>query len=122
MNQETNEDIGILLNVAINEIESAFKTGNSILYGELGEKYGFIAHRVYMNIDAPSKSVNTSFFDKQNKSVLLDPWTVTNRMKSLNADGDEITVNIPEFWNHSDMVKTLIDYLLLTKERYNAST
>jgi hypothetical protein len=117
INSDIKNDIDNLINVGIKEIESAFKSGNAPLYGELGEKYGPKAHRIYMHLDAPCKSSEISFFDERRKSVLLDPWTVPNRLQSFINEGKDVTINDPEFWNHSDMVKTLVDYLLLTQNK-----
>ena len=107
-------DIKVLLK-AMSEIEAAFKSGNSFLYGQLGEKYGPLACRVYKKLDAPSKSTERDFFDKTNKPIALDPWTTINRIQSLTDNGRrDITPYSPVFWCHSDLIKSLVDYILLT--------
>lgn len=111
---DVKNEIDFLTDVAINEIKCAFKDGDEFLYGRLGERYGPIAHRVYMSLDIPSKS-EQGFFD--NKSVLLDPWTVINRSESLRRAGKDPKPINPEFWNHSDLIKSLVDYLLLISEK-----
>jgi len=106
-------DINLLTTVAIKEIKDAFKAGDGLLYGRLGEKYGPLAHRVYMNLEAPSKSADWGFYDNPHKSVLLDPWAVINRSEDLMSEGKNSKPNSPEFWNHPDMIKALIEYLSL---------
>lgn len=121
MDQQTKADIELLLNVAREEIINA--EGNPKRFNEIGKKYGPIAHRVYKKLDAPSKEPG-NYHNKSIKAVLLDPWTVTNRMNSFERMDININPYEPELWLHTDMVKTLIDYLALTylKEDGYAST
>src|ERR1700722_1802201 len=107
------KNVHLLLNIVSDEIEEAFRSGDAILYGELGEKYGKIAHRIYMALDMPSKSSEWGFFDNPHKSVLLDPWTIMNRKACLLKDGEDVTVYDPVFWNHSDLIVSLINYISL---------
>jgi|SRR5208337_4116401 len=109
------KDINLLVNIAMPKIESAFKSGNGRLYGELGKKYGPIAHKVYMRLDAPSKSTEWDFFDNPNKSVLLDPMTVANRAEDLIREGKDANPGNPEFWCHVDLIKSLVEYLLISQ-------
>jgi len=111
IDQQTKEDIELLLNVARDEIAEA--EGNHHLFNDAGLKYGHIAHRVYKTLDAPSKKPE-NYHNKAVNAVLLDPWTVINRMRSFdNSDGTANPYKA-DLWNHADMIKTLIDYLALT--------
>lgn len=120
MDQQTKEDIELLLNVARDEISNA--EGNHHLFNDVSLKYGPIAHRVYLNLDKPNRSCEL-YHDKETRRVLLDPWTVIMRSRMFQNKGPA-AVDDPNFWNHADMIKTLIDYLALTysKEYAYAST
>lgn len=111
MDQQTKADIELLLNVARDEIIKA--EGNHHLFNDVGLKYGHIAHRVYKELDAPSKKAE-NYHSKFINAVLLDPWTVINRMRSFDNSDGTINPNTAHLWNHADMIKTLIDYLALT--------
>jgi len=111
IDQQTKEDIELLLNVARDEIAAA--EGNHHLFNDAGLKYGHIAHRVYMALDEPSKKPE-NYHNRSVQAVLLDPWTVTNRMRSFDTCDGTVNPGNPIVWNHADMIKTLIDYLALT--------
>lgn len=70
MDQQTKEDIELLLNVAKEEIINA--EGDHHLFNNVSLKYGHIAHRVYKILDAPSKKAE-NYHSKSIKAVLLDP-------------------------------------------------
>jgi hypothetical protein len=108
--QQTKEDIDLLLNVARDEIINA--EGNHHLFNDVSLKYGHIAHRVYLALDTPNRPSDL-YHDKEARRVLLDPWTVIMRSRAFQDNGPA-AVDDPNFWNHSDMIKTLIDYLALT--------
>lgn len=111
MDQQTKSDIELLLNVARDEIIKA--EGNPHLFNDISLKYGHIAHRLYKKLDAPSKEPG-NYHNKTITAVLLDPWTVLNRANNFDRRDAEITPYSLEFWCHGDMIKSLIDYLLLT--------
>lgn len=110
MDQQTKEDIELLLNIARDEVINA--EGNHHLFNDVGIKYGHIAHRVYLALDKPNRSCEL-YHDKETRRVLLDPWTVIMRSNSF-QDSGSAAIDDPNFWNHGDMIKTLIDYLALT--------
>ncbi len=95
------------LKLGVVKMEEAFKEGDGIRYGELGKEYGPIAFRVYKELDKESKGVD--FFD--GNPVLLDPCTVQNRTKEMIFQGEEPEIYSEEFWLHSDMAKSLCDYI-----------
>lgn len=112
MNQQTIDDINLLLSVARPKIESADKACDSILFSALGYEYGPVAHRVYKTLDSPSKEPG-NYYDRSFPAVLLDPWTILTRANSCKLPDEYHTPYNPEFWNHPDMIKTLTDYLAL---------
>ncbi len=120
MDQQTKEDIELLLNVARDEIINA--EGNHHLFNDVSLKYGPIAHRVYLALDTPFRSCEL-YHDKETRRVLLDPCTVIIRARQFQDNGSAAIDGV-NFWNHADMIKTLIDYLALTysKECTYAST
>lgn len=103
-------DIDSLLNMARNELKLADNGGGSKLFNEVSEKFGPIAHRVYLALDKPERSCER-YHDKSTKRVMLDPWTVLNRAKNFQRSA--VTIDDIEFWLHGDMIKTICDYLEL---------
>ena len=115
MDQQTAADIELLLNVVRPKIESADKVGASELFREIGEEFGSIAHRVYRALDLPVRTPE-NYHNRSMTRVLLDPFTVLNRSHSLGVM-DEVAIDKPEFWDHADMIKTLIDFLSLIQSK-----
>lgn len=104
-NSEINTDIALLLNVARPKLIAADQ-GQSELFNEVGKEFGPIAHRIYLSLDKPERVANR-YHNKETRRVLLDPWTVLNRANGLEG----ISIDEEEFWCHSDMIKTLCDYI-----------
>ena len=113
MDKQTKADIERLMNVARQEIIDADKSGNSSLFSELGRRYGPIAYRVYLALDVTCRAV-VNYHNEAMPRVLLDPYTILNRANTHGIRELGLTPDSLEFWNHADMVKTLIDYLSLT--------
>ncbi|HEY4832813.1 MAG TPA: hypothetical protein VIH61_09680 [Waddliaceae bacterium] len=111
MDAQLKDDIELLLNIARDEIINA--EGCHKRFNAVAAKYHKIAHRVYKALDAPSKKLE-NYHNKNVKAVLLDPWTILNRARTFSGIGININFDDPEFWNHADVIKTLIDYLALT--------
>lgn len=108
---QVKEDVETLLSFARPEIEAADRAGNSVGFSNAGEKYGPIAHRTYLALDAKSRTFE-ALYDKSIKPVLLDPWTVINRTRTHGIGDAGITPHEVEFWKNADVVKTFTDYLL----------
>jgi len=113
MDQQTKLDIELLLHVARSKVEEADQGGGTKLFNEVGETFGPTAHRVYLALDRPVRTVK-NYHNRSMTRVLLDPWTVLNRARSYGIRDTEISIDNLEFWLHGDMIKTLIDYLSLT--------
>lgn len=109
LDERTKADIENLLTVARPKLIEADKGGGPKLFNEVIQEFGPIAHRVYLTLDKPQRSCDR-YHDKETRRVMLDPWTVFNRAKSLGEDS-EITMDNQYFWMHGDMIKTLCDYL-----------
>jgi hypothetical protein len=106
MDKQTQSDIELLLNVARPKLVEADAGGGSELFNAVGEEFGPMAHRVFLELDMPSRKLG--YHNAEIARVLLDPWTIFNRARSLNND---ITPDEVEFWKHGDMIKTLCDYI-----------
>lgn len=107
---ETKADIDLLINVASPKLMAADKGGGPQLFNEVSKEFGPVAHRVYLALDKPERSCER-YHDKSTRRVMLDPCTVLNRASSFRDS--EITIDDLDMWLHGDMVKALIDYLLL---------
>jgi hypothetical protein len=90
-------------------IEDEEKNSNATNFNRIGENFGELAHRVFLALDIPSRSIE-NFHSKTSNRVLLDPYTVLNRARSLKAD-DSFIIDSVEFWKHGDVIKTLVDFL-----------
>ena len=107
-------DIDLLINVVRPELVAADKSGNSELFNKIGEEFGPVAHRVYLTLDKPERSCER-YHDRSTRRVMLDPWTVLNRTNSFKDSA--ITIDDLDMWLHGDMIKALIDYLLLIQDK-----
>lgn len=108
MDKQIQSEIKLLLNVARPGLIKADRGGGYKLFNEISEEFGPVAHRVYLALDKPERSIER-YHDKETKRVMLDPWTVFNRTKNFSNFG--ITIDDVEFWCHCDMIKTLCDYI-----------
>lgn len=118
LSEQVKKDIDSLLCEARPKLVAADRGGGSRLFNEVTEEFGPVAHRIYLALDRPERSVER-YHDKETRRVLLDPWTVLNRAKDCKGKG----IDDQEFWHHGDIIKTFCDYLdLRMMEVTNAST
>lgn len=123
MNDEIKADIQLLLNVVRPLIEETAVNSSHTFFNEISDKFKSVALRVFLALDLPSRRIE-NFHSRSSSRVLLDPYTILNRAMSLKAD-DSFTIDSLEFWDHTDVIKTLIDFLAIkypNMEAMNAST
>jgi hypothetical protein len=110
MDEQTKQDVELLLSVVRPKLIVADHGGGPKLFNEVCKEFGPIAHRVYLALDRPGRPLEY-YHDKETKRVMLDPWTVLNRAKSF--QNTNVNIDDVEFWDHCDMIKTLCDYIHL---------
>lgn len=105
VNSKLKSYIDDLINVAKVKLKAADEKGDSELFNEVVKDFAQIAHHVFTALDVPNRTPEQYH---KGKRVLLDPTTILNRAKDVNADLDELS-----FWCHGDVILTLCDYLEL---------